>query len=351
MSTQMPKLLEEHYIAISKAIIGYNFLKNDADHQIKTEEKIKIILKSLVNVYTPEFKKCADLIEKFVAFALKLYNIVTKKEDIIKNSKIIAESIAETFGANPKDIKELIGIIQGNVISLVDFTAGYCKLNPTAIQGIISLMSETSKSVFYLEKLVMPQTEKKVLDDSVKESYISLMRKVTDGTASSKELFRLVEMEGSGNGGINREEFQSLALKLGMMMSEHRIAEIFSRCKDKNSKKVNELDEKEFEDAIMYIQFKRVGEALNILGLSRGQLIFLFIMLTIILLLMFGFIFVGIAAFSIGGTFGSIINSILPVSAGVAVSKQAPIDLNGKEWLRKLENAVNEVRQIIGGEF
>lgn len=34
---------------------------------------------------------------------------------------------------------------------------------------------------------------------------------------------------------------------------------------------------------------------------------------------MFAFIFVGIAAFSLGGSFGSVINSIIPLGGGMGV--------------------------------
>ena len=55
------------------------------------------------------------------------------------------------------------------------------------------------------------------------------------------------------------------------------------------------------------------------MGLSVENLILIASTLIVILLLLFVFIFLGISAFSVGGTFGSIINSIFPVLAGVGV--------------------------------
>jgi hypothetical protein len=49
------------------------------------------------------------------------------------------------------------------------------------------------------------------------------------------------------------------------------------------------------------------------MGITKEILIFALIYLILILLLLFTFIFVGIAAFAIPGTFGSIINSLFPV--------------------------------------
>lgn len=50
------------------------------------------------------------------------------------------------------------------------------------------------------------------------------------------------------------------------------------------------------------------------MGITKEMMIFALIYLVILILLLFAFIFVGIAAFAIPGTFGSIINSLFPIS-------------------------------------
>lgn len=84
------------------------------------------------------------------------------------------------------------------------------------------------------------------------------------------------------------------------------------------------------------------------LGISTNQLIFLFTLLVIILVLLFVFIFLGIAAFSAGGTFGSVINSILPVGAGFAVGQKSPIDFKDAAWSKRLRDVADEVINMIG---
>ncbi len=85
------------------------------------------------------------------------------------------------------------------------------------------------------------------------------------------------------------------------------------------------------------------------LGISTNQLIFLFVVLSIVLILLFVFIFLGIAAFSMGGTFGSVINSILPIGAGVAVGQNAPIDFKDASWAKRLKATAEEVIHMIAG--
>ena len=78
-----------------------------------------------------------------------------------------------------------------------------------------------------------------------------------------------------------------------------------------------------------YVDEKSSSSALELLGLSTTQLILIFVSLLVILILLFVFIFLGINAFAIGGTFGSIINSLLPVGAGLTVGKKKDVDEKG----------------------
>ena len=90
----------------------------------------------------------------------------------------------------------------------------------------------------------------------------------------------------------------------------------------------NELNEIEFREAMKYVEQRRANSTLKLLGISTGQLVLLFVLLTTILLLLFLFIFLGVSALSIAGSgaFGSIINSLLPVASGVAVMQKKETD-------------------------
>ena len=62
-----------------------------------------------------------------------------------------------------------------------------------------------------------------------------------------------------------------------------------------------------------YINLKTVNNSLAQLKLSPSFLTASLIFLSIVLILLFIFIFLGIKAFTVGTTFGSIINSIIPI--------------------------------------
>ena len=57
---------------------------------------------------------------------------------------------------------------------------------------------------------------------------------------------------------------------------------------------------------------KNVGLSLELLGVSSSSLTGILVSITLILCLLFGFIFIGIEAFAIGGIFSSVINSLIP---------------------------------------
>lgn len=71
-------------------------------------------------------------------------------------------------------------------------------------------------------------------------------------------MFLLADSSGDGNGYISIPEFKQLAERIGVHVSEHRIVEIFARVKGKNLNtfRDDELDQKEFEKALSYLQEK-----------------------------------------------------------------------------------------------
>lgn len=54
-------------------------------------------------------------------------------------------------------------------------------------------------------------------------------------------------------------------------------------------------------------------------GLSIDQVVGALTYTALVLLFLFAFIFVGIAAFSLGGSFGSVVNSTIPLGGGMSV--------------------------------
>lgn len=132
-----------------------------------------------------------------------------------------------------------------------------------------------------------------------------------DKDMDPKDLFKVFDADKSGK--ISIDEFKLLTKRLNMILSDHRIREIFTSVKGEEINYSQELNEKEFEKALSYLQEKSIMLTLEYLGITKEILFGILIWLVTLLLILFAFIFVGIAAFAIGGTFGSIINSLFPI--------------------------------------
>jgi Ca2+-binding EF-hand superfamily protein len=58
---------------------------------------------------------------------------------------------------------------------------------------------------------------------------VELMKKIEEGKASPEDMFKAIDKDGSGS--ISKEEYSTLARRLGMNLSEHRVTEIFASLK------------------------------------------------------------------------------------------------------------------------
>ena len=84
----------------------------------------------------------------------------------------------------------------------------------------------------------------------------------------------------------------------------------------------------EFENTIKYIKSLISKESIHCLGFSKANIGKATIFEILLLLLFFLFMFLGIGAFSNGSTFGSVINSFIPIAGGgiITISKDIDID-------------------------
>jgi len=81
------------------------------------------------------------------------------------------------------------------------------------------------------------------------------------------------------------------------------------------------LNCEEFEKAFKYVNEKKTFMSLEKLGISPALLAVALAVQILILILLFVFIFLGIVSFTTGGTFGALINSIIPMAAAGGASR------------------------------
>ena len=260
-------------------------------------------------------EKIVDLIEDIVEFIEQYQSNSTE----IKKQQIqdIALSLGEILFPSQKETQAIIE-------SIFNFINGdFDKLSPE----LFNLFNIDKKTFLIIKgfleefKLLMQGPEayvnKKItfLTSSLtgEVSSLNLIKDKLnmDKDMDTKDLFKVFDSDNSGK--ISLDEFKLLTKRLNMTLSDHRIKEIFTSVKGEEINYSQELNDKEFEKALNYLQEKSIMLTLEYLGITKEILFGLLIWLTLLLLILFAFIFVGIAAFAIGGTFGSIINSMFPV--------------------------------------
>jgi len=117
------------------------------------------------------------------------------------------------------------------------------------------------------------------------------------------------------SGDIDFKEFLELTKYLQLGLTENQCMKIFSEA----AKADGLLDKDDFENAMNILQSKISHRALILLGFNTVELAKSLGAKMIILLGMFGFIFLGIAAFVTGNTFGTLVNSALPIASALGI--------------------------------
>ena len=276
-----------------------------------TSEKIQDCFAGIND--SPE--KIVDLIEDIVEFIEQYSSNSTE----IKKQQIqdIALTLGEILFPSQKDTQAIIE-------SIFNFINGdFDKLSPELF-NLFNIDKKTFQIIkgFLEEFKLMMQGPEAYMNKKITSLTSSLTGEVDsmalikdklkmDKDMDTKDLFKVFDSDHSGK--ISLDEFKLLTKRLNMTLSDHRIKEIFTSVKGEEINYSQELNDKEFEKALTYLQEKSIMLTLEYLGITKEILFGVLIWLTLLLLILFAFIFVGIAAFAIGGTFGSIINSMFPV--------------------------------------
>lgn len=180
---------------------------------------------------------------------------------------------------------------------------------------------ETVKKWSVFGKSFALQDDEPIAKAKAGESELAeIVKRIQDGTATTHEVFVATDRDGDSSGSISKQEFSALARRLNINLTDHRVNEIFAALKKGSSgDNDEELNEEEFGEAIQYLSQKNTNMTLEALGISKSMLMVALVSLIIILFLLFVFIFLGIQGFAVGSSFGSVVNSLIPMGAGAGV--------------------------------
>ncbi|KAL4474822.1 hypothetical protein ABPG74_001518 [Tetrahymena malaccensis] len=308
---------------------------------------------------SPKTGESAEQIDKMISTITNvLQSILDKPSQSINDSDLVKEVLkllkyASKGNIDVSIIEDVISILTGDHQRVFSILKKFDIVDENKIALIQRAYSQIEDMpIFNNKDKAIVGGSSSEQPDKIKE----IVKKLQDGKATIKDVFIAVDAEGDNSGTISIDEFQSFVRRLGMELSRHRVNEIFAYIKNKKQKpgSVEKTDEltlnvEEFEKAFKYVNDKKTSMSLEKLGISPALLVLALGTLIVILILLFVFIFFGINAFAMGGTFGSIINSLIPMAAagGAAGSQE---DKKDKLKEEEVSNAVGETQAIIHSE-
>ena len=139
------------------------------------------------------------------------------------------------------------------------------------------------------------------------------------------------------SGQIDFNEFWEFSKNLGFHLDKDKLLRLFSNADRDNDA---QLSLREFQFAVVLLKIEIAYDTLKKLGMTTEDLIWFGIMGLMLLLLLFVFIFFGIVAFSKADVFNSVVNSIMPMVAGVAVAARK-LDL--QSTIEKVKDYVERI--------
>jgi hypothetical protein len=219
------------------ALAGYDTHLNVVPLEIRRETFLKLFIEMCIPALNDKIKLLMGLMN----FGYKLVETKGNKEVILKELPLLADDLSTLMGLNPKVVKGILGIMQGDMEAFIFVVAPLCKMDVKQLQKIVKVFFGGQIS---LDKIsVDTSSADKVLDDATRTNMLSLGRKAADGVAGIRELFQLVSAEATEGEGVTVAQFSRVMGKLNMPMTGHRVLEVFSRCKSKFSKFQDILDE------------------------------------------------------------------------------------------------------------
>ncbi len=240
LKESLPGQIKEFFPRFISALSGFADLQKD-DKMLSYGERRTVFIRAFVELCLPSLVPKLNLIEQLIKLSLDIAKVNGNKELLKMNLAKFAEELGSLLGINQKMFSGLLGLLDGDIDSIIDFVAPLVKLNPDLVKKVMKMFKGASKSVANAMKSASNEG-KKIIDEAKSSRLETLNKKVQDGNASVRELFELIDLEGDNSGAISTDEFSSLMKKLNMPMTQHRIAEVFARCKSKHSNKPDELD-------------------------------------------------------------------------------------------------------------
>ena len=222
------------------AISGIALDKAGQVEYLGAKARTDLFIQVFIEILLPDMIPCLEKIKMVVDLSFRLYQISGDKEEIRNYLPELAEKLGSLFGINSEQLNLVMRIIDGDPTSIRELAAPICKIDSPIIDVLFEILKDTKGKMGSIKGLLTSGAKK--FEEQDRGSWLDILKKVKDGTADIRDLFQMLDMKNGKKGGISAKEFKDLLAKLGMTVTEHRIQEIFAKCKKRGSKVKDVLD-------------------------------------------------------------------------------------------------------------
>ncbi len=216
----------QHLEELVEALTGYPLSKcppSPGDEQMAFEGRVKKLVDLFLGLFLPELKGVREILLRMAGLSFALL----EKESLGEVGQVLLEnmdSLGHIFGVRPQLLKGVVGILNGNYGALAEMAAPLANIDPEVISRFFEFLAKV-KQLLRAFTRGSPASD----ENDEKESRLqSIKRKIHDGSATYREFFEAVDLEGDGNGAVCRSEFTLMLQRLHIRVSSHRITEIFA---------------------------------------------------------------------------------------------------------------------------
>jgi hypothetical protein len=156
-----------------------------------------------------------------------------------------------------------------------------------------------------------------------------------------KNLFELFDKDGSGY--LSYSEFCDLCKYMGLSLDQEQSLRLFAIA-DENQN--NYIEVHEFEKAMEQVKITIALNTLHDLGVTPAALIWTGVVTILTLFILLLFVFMGIFAFSKAESFSAVINSFLPLFAGIiALARGINVEEKVEEAKEMISNVIDRFKR------
>lgn len=290
-----------------------------------------------------------------ISLGLEMFQAILKfvqgGDDAMDSATTLAYAVGLKFGMHRKLLDGLISIFNGNFSpttarAMAPVLMGTSSSAQAATEAICSLVGLAQGDWSQLKALAVkmggydekqleelaagiarlkPILEKlkKQADTARKElNGADTLFDKDDNDLDPNALFLKFDKDNSGS--LEFNEFLDVVkvINYPQQITEDKVMKIFVSA---DVSKTGALDLVEFTRAIDMSRAQQSNRVLELLHLSKGNMITIILTLLVILIVLFGFIFAGIVAFTTLGGFSAVVNSVFPVIGGAGASNSAEV--------------------------